>query len=207
MTKIDKVKNSSEDDLDSLSSFLEMQVESLQCLKNRIDHSFLAAACAVSQCGGKVIFTGVGKSGHVGKLLASTYCSLGISSICLNSNEALHGDLGVLDRADLLVAISNSGQTKDVIKVINFAKLKNIKTVGVLGNRSPMSELVDVFLDASVNAEAGYLDCIPMSSLTITLVIGQSIASTATRLKGFSISDFSQLHPAGNLGRNTNGRE
>jgi arabinose-5-phosphate isomerase len=196
-----------EDILRSLNSFLQSQIRALQCLRDRIDHSFLSTANAVSECRGNVVFTGIGKSGHVGKLLASTYCSLGLSSVFLSSTEALHGDLGVLGQTDLLIAISNSGRTRETTKVVNFAQSNNIKVIGLLGGACPMADRVDISLDCSVDTQAGYLDCAPTSSLITTLSLGQSVALVAARMKGFSTSDFARLHPAGELGKKTSKRE
>jgi arabinose-5-phosphate isomerase len=185
--------------------FLDDNIKALRDLRERIDNSILEAAATISRCEGKIVFTGLGKSGHVARLLASAYCSYSLPSIYLHPTEALHGDLGVLDQRDIVVGISNSGQTQEVLEVIRFAKSMDLQTIGITGTPGTLSEVVDVFLNASVGCEAGHLRCAPTSSLAVAMSIGQSIAFAVAKAKCVSTDDFEKLHPAGALGRKTNG--
>jgi len=201
----DSIAGKNGESMRAVRLFLDENIEALRDLRERIDNSISEAAATVYRCEGKTVFTGLGKSGHVARLLASAYCSYSLPSIYLHPTEALHGDLGVLDQGDIVVGVSNSGQTEEVLEVIRFAKSMKLRTIGITGNSGTLSEVVDVFLNASVGCEAGHLRCAPTSSLAVAMSIGQSIAFAVARTKCVSTDNFGKLHPAGALGRKTNG--
>lgn len=152
-------------------------------------------------CSGKLVFMGVGKSGHIGEKLAATFASLGIPSFYLHSTEAMHGDLGMVEPRDIAVLISNSGTTKEVLQ--NVAPLKRNKVVTIAftaGSQSPLAKACDYVLAYPKLAEADALNLAPTVSSTLALVLGDAIACELSARKGFTREDFYRFHPNGALG-------
>ena len=151
---------------------------------------------------GGLIITGLGKSGLIARKLAATFSSLGTKAFFLHAAEALHGDLGVLESEDLIIAISHSGETDELLRLLSFAKINNNSIIAITGHRnSTLARLADTSISYEIEAEACHLNLAPTSSTTIQLMIGDALAVTLAKEKGFKAEDFSRLHPAGSLGK------
>jgi len=151
---------------------------------------------------GRVVITGMGKSGHIGKKIAATLASTGTPSFFMHPAEAFHGDLGMLTADDILLAISNSGESEEIVKLIPIIKKMNIILIGMTGNlNSTLSKYSDYCLDISIKEEACPLGLAPMSSTTVTLVMGDALASALMVAKNFKPENFALFHPGGSLGR------
>ncbi len=157
----------------------------------------------LKNCSGKIIVTGVGKSGIIGHKISATLASTGSPSVFINANEALHGDLGVLAAGDAVLMVSKSGTTMELIKMLPRIKSANIPTVGIFGKiDTRLAQQLDLVLDASVESEGSPFNLAPMASTTVALVIGDCLAAALMQLKGLNQNDFASNHPAGQLGRN-----
>jgi len=190
------------DILQTAKSVIDTEIEQLEGLKNCLDENFVRAVEILKNCKGKVVVTGIGKSGIVAKKIAATLASTGTPSFFLHPAEALHGDLGMVSKEDVVVAISNSGQSSEVLAMLPYFKRLGIPVISITNN--PNSELAkrsDVVLKLCVEKEACPLNLAPTSSTTNTLVLGDALAVVLMKLKGFSERDFGLRHPAGSLGR------
>jgi arabinose-5-phosphate isomerase len=155
------------------------------------------------RCKGKIIISGIGKSGIVGRKMASTFSSIGLPAVFLHASEALHGDVGVCKPDDVAILISNSGSTAELLKLIPVLKSFAIPVVSILGKTdSSISKLSDVVLNASCNSEADTLNLVPTVSSTLAMAIGDALAVVVMHEKNFSKADFSKLHPGGQIGKN-----
>jgi len=182
-------------------SLLEKEIESLTLLKDSLDHSIDDACRLITDCDGKIIFTGLGKSGHVAKKCAATFSSLGIPSFYIHSAEALHGDLGMVSNDDILFALSYSGETTEVVRMMSAVSQRNITVIAMTGNKiSTMSHHCAIHLDIHVSEEADHLKCAPTSSTTNMMALGDAIASAVSHNNQFTKRDFLQFHPGGSLG-------
>lgn len=151
---------------------------------------------------GRLIFTGVGKSGHIGEKLAATFASTGTPSFFVHSTEAMHGDLGMITKEDLVIAISNSGETKEIVNIIAPIHRIGAEIIALTGNKnSTLAQKSDFLLLVQVNGEADQFNLAPTNSSTSTLVIGDAIAVTVSKAKNFSEKDFGKFHPGGALGK------
>lgn len=156
----------------------------------------------LANCQGKVVLTGVGKSGIVAQKIAATLNSIGIVSVHLHPCDALHGDLGIVSAADVVVLLSNSGETAELIEMIPHLKYRRVPIVAILGNlQSTLAAQADVVLDATVDREACPLNLAPTTSTTVALAIGDALAMTAMQMRGITPEDFAFNHPAGRLGK------
>ncbi|MGM0169616.1 arabinose-5-phosphate isomerase [Enterococcus sp. AZ135] len=155
----------------------------------------------IMECRGKIIFLGVGKSGIIGKKLAATFSSTGTSSFFVHATEALHGDLGMIQSEDIVIMISNSGETGEVIATIPSIRQRGAFIISMTSNpNSSIAASSDIHLNLSVEREADPLDLAPTNSSTATLVIGDALALTLSKEKNFGKSDFAVCHPGGSLG-------
>jgi len=180
---------------------LEIEAESIRNLIERLDESFDRAVDLVSSCRGRVVVTGMGKSGIIGRKIAATLNSTGTPSLYLNPAEALHGDLGMVVSGDVVVLLSNSGKTRELIALIEPIKRLSVPLIALLGNRdSTLGEAADVVLDVSVAEEACPMGLAPTASTTASLALGDALAMAVLEKKGFSPDDFRTLHPNGQLG-------
>lgn len=178
------------------------EIAALELAKSRMGADFEKAAKLVKACRGKVVVTGLGKSGHIGKKIAATMSSLGTPSFFLHSGEALHGDSGMMGAGDLVIAISNSGTTKEVVAAAEVGKRMGLKIVSMTGKPdSPLGKIADAILDISAQGEADHMGLAPTSSSTVTLAIGDALAVAVSRAKGFTASDFAFFHAGGALGK------
>jgi len=180
----------------------DVEIQELTRLKENLDESFVKAVEILLSCGGKVITTGVGKSGHIAQKIASTLSSTGTPAHFLHPSEALHGDLGVIDYRDVLLAISNSGESPEVISLIPYVKLLKVPIIAITNRKdSTLAKYADVHIFLNVKKEACPLELAPTSSSTASLVVGDALAMVLLQLRGFTKKDFALRHPAGSLGR------
>ena len=188
--------------VDIAKQVINDEVEALIGLKDYIDESFVEIVNIICDCKGRLIFTGIGKSGHISKKISATLSSTGTSSFFIHSTEAFHGDLGMIQEEDIVVAISYSGETEDLLKTIPVIKKLGCSVIGVSGNdESTLSKISDYHQLMSVEKEACPLDLAPTSSATATLVWGDALAISLMNKKDFKPEDFAKSHPGGTLGR------
>lgn len=176
--------------------------QAIQSLIPRLDDHFLQAVEAIRDCKGKVVVTGVGKSGHIGSKIAATLASTGTPAFFLNPLDAYHGDLGMLSSEDLVLAISYSGSTEELLRFLPLIQAKQIKIIGISGNpESLLAHYSDIHLNTAVEREADPLNLVPTASTTATLALGDALACALVEAKHFQPTDFAMLHPGGDLGR------
>ena len=181
---------------------LRIEADAVNALAQRLDDNFTRATTLILQCQGRVIVSGVGKSGHVARKIAATMASTGTPAYFLHAAEAAHGDLGVLTRGDVMIAISNSGESEEVLSVVPQVKRQGGKLIAITGNSdSPLAREADVHLDAGVTEEACPLNLAPTASTTAALALGDALAVALLDARGFGPDDFARSHPAGSLGR------
>ncbi|MBB3059368.1 KpsF/GutQ family sugar-phosphate isomerase [Microbulbifer rhizosphaerae] len=179
-----------------------METEAVAELEKRIDDDFKRACELILQCRGRAIVTGMGKSGHIGRKIAATLASTGTPSFFVHPGEASHGDLGMITRDDLVIAISNSGSSAEVLTLLPLLKRLGIPMISMSGKSdSPLAQAADANLDISVETEACPLGLAPTSSTTVTLVMGDALAVALLEARGFTAEDFAFSHPGGALGR------
>jgi len=178
------------------------EADALYKAAERLDQNFLDAISLILGTKGKLIITGVGKSGLVGAKMAATFASTGTSSFFLHPTEALHGDLGMIGKGDTLLAISSSGESEELTKILPHIKRFDIPLIGLTGNESSsLGSYADVFLDISVEKEACPLGIAPTTSTTLTMALGDALAVALMRQRGFKEEDFASFHPGGSLGK------
>ena len=188
--------------IDIARQVIDDEVEALIGLKDYIDENFEKIIEVICECKGRLIFTGIGKSGHISKKISATLSSTGTSSFFMHSTEAFHGDLGMIQSDDIVVAISYSGETEDLLKTIPIIKKLGCSVVGVSGNKkSTLAKVSDYHQLIKVEKEACPLDLAPTSSATATLVWGDALAISLMNKKDFKPEDFAKSHPGGTLGK------
>ena len=181
---------------------LNLEAKAIQNLIPKLDDNFTKACDLLLKCQGRVVISGIGKSGHIGKKITATLASTGTPSFFLHPSEALHGDLGMLVNTDVLIAISNSGTNTELNQIASIAKKNNIAIVALsANNESRLAELADCFLDIGVKEEACPLGLAPTTSTTATLALGDALAICVLKARGFSREDFAKSHPGGKLGK------
>ena len=180
----------------------EIEAQSIADLSKQLTEDFALAVQAVLACKGKTIVTGMGKSGIIGKKIAATLASTGTPSFFLHPGEAYHGDLGMLSRGDVVIAISNSGETDEVLKIIPFFQAYELLVVAITGNpNSTLAKNAHFHLNVHVAHEACPLELAPTSSTTATLAMGDALAVALMNARNFQSEDFARFHPGGSLGR------
>jgi arabinose-5-phosphate isomerase len=181
---------------------LSIEAESLQALKEKINEDFLKAVEIIHNSKGRVVVTGMGKSGLVGRKIAATLASTGTPSFFMHPAEASHGDLGMVTEDDVVIAISNSGETDEVVRLIPYLKYFNVKLIALTGNPlSTLAKQADAVVDVSVKEEACPFGFIPTASTTATLAMGDALAVALIMRNGFKKEDFAFFHPGGSLGK------
>jgi len=181
---------------------LSVEAAAITALAERLDSAFTRAVELIAACAGKVVVTGMGKSGHICRKIAATLASTGTPALFLHAAEALHGDLGMLERKDLVLAVSNSGETAEIIGLVPILKRLALPLVAFTGRPASMlGRAADVVIDVSVAEEACPLGLAPTASTTATLAMGDALAVALLEHRGFRPEDFAALHPAGALGR------
>ncbi len=181
---------------------LTIESDALRAIAARLDASFDAAVRLIAGRGGKVVVTGMGKSGHVARKIAATLASTGTPAFFLHAAEALHGDLGMLERHDLVLAVSNSGETPELLDLLPHVKRIGLPLIALTGRpTSTLARTADAVLDVSVAEEACPMGLAPTASTTATIAMGDALAVALLEHRGFRPEDFAALHPAGTLGR------
>ena len=170
--------------------------------KNLDETSVTGALSLLGECAGKVVLLGVGKSGVIAQKIAQTMTSTGTVAVFVHPSDALHGSLGVIASGDVVIALSNSGETEEILNLLPALKQRNISLIAIVGKAdSALAKKADVVLDASVDQEACPLNLAPTTSTTVALAIGDALAMTLMQAKGWTAEDFASNHPAGNLGK------
>ena len=181
---------------------LKVESEAILQLIDKLNSNFEVSINEILKCEGRLIILGMGKSGIIAKKIASTMSSTGTPSHFVHPAEAFHGDLGMITRKDIAMIISNSGETSEIIQILNSLKRKEITIIGLIGkNKSTLAENSDIFLDTSIDKEACTLDLAPTASTTATMAMGDAMAISLLEVRGFKKSDFAELHPGGSLGK------
>ncbi len=181
---------------------LETEAAAIRAIVPRIDESFDHAVALLLDCKGRVILTGMGKSGIICHKIAATLTSTGTPSYFLHAADAIHGDLGVVQGDDVVIAVSNSGETAELLRLLEQIRRLGAKLIAITGNpRSTLAQAADVSLDCSVDEEACPLNLAPTASTTAALAMGDALAMTLLDAKGFKPRDYANLHPGGQLGK------
>lgn len=181
---------------------LAIESAAVAALAGHIDDRFVAACRLIYACTGRVVVTGMGKSGHIGDKIAATLASTGTPAFFLHAAEASHGDIGMITPADVLLALSNSGETAELVALLPVIKRMNVGLIAVTGKpQSTLGRAADVVLDVSVPKEACPLNLAPTASTTATLAMGDALAVALLDARGFTEEDFARSHPGGSLGR------
>ena len=188
--------------LRAASEVLHTEARAIDALAERIDQTFVTACQLMLQCQGHLIVTGMGKSGHIGHKIAATLASTGTPAFFVHPAEASHGDLGMIRREDLLLALSNSGETEEVLRLLPVLKRLGIGLIAMTGNPdSTLARHADLHLDTSVDQEACPLGLAPTASTSAQLALGDALAVALLDARGFTAEDFARSHPGGKLGR------
>jgi arabinose-5-phosphate isomerase len=181
---------------------IQLEAEALQTLAKRVDGQFAEACRLILACTGRVIVTGMGKSGHIGGKIAATLASTGTPSFFVHPGEASHGDVGMITTPDIVLAISNSGETEEILTILPIIKRMGVKLIALTGGlQSSLARQADAVLNSSVEKEACPHNLAPTASTTAALAIGDALAVALLKSRGFTREDFARAHPAGSLGR------
>ncbi|MDY0006612.1 MAG: KpsF/GutQ family sugar-phosphate isomerase [Spongiibacteraceae bacterium] len=188
--------------LDSARRTIRIENDAVESLLGRLDHRFEQACELLLACRGRVVVTGMGKSGHIGHKIAATLASTGTPAMFVHPAEASHGDMGMITRSDTVLALSNSGNTHELLTLLPLLKRLKIPLISMTGNpESTLARAAEVNLDAGVSQEACPLGLAPTSSTTVALVLGDALAIALLEARGFTAEDFAFSHPGGALGR------
>jgi arabinose-5-phosphate isomerase len=181
---------------------LDIEADAVRHLGTRLDHHFVRALQLMLDCRGRVVVTGMGKSGHIGGKIAATLASTGTPAFFVHPGEASHGDLGMITPDDVVLALSNSGESNEIVSIVQLIKRRGAKLVAMTGNpQSTLAREANAHLDASVDKEACPLNLAPTASTTAALALGDALAVVLLDARGFSADDFARTHPGGSLGR------
>ena len=181
---------------------LEIEAAAVAALARRLGKEFRAAVALILESRGRVVVSGIGKSGHIGSKLAATFASTGTPAYFVHAAEAIHGDLGMITRDDVLIAISNSGENDELLTIVPLVKRLGGKLIAITGNESSsLAQEADIHLDARVDQEACPLNLAPTASTTAALALGDALAVALLDARGFGAEDFARSHPGGALGR------
>lgn len=181
---------------------LDIEAKAIERSINRVDKKFEDIVEILFQTKGRVVVTGMGKSGIIGKKISATLTSTGTPSIFLHPSEAVHGDIGIINSDDTVLALSYSGETSEVIRLVDYIRRIGAKLVSLVGvSDSTLAHLSDIFLDCGVEKEACPIGLVPTASTTVTLAVGDAISIALMEKKGFSEEDFRYYHPGGSIGK------
>ncbi|MDY6992534.1 MAG: KpsF/GutQ family sugar-phosphate isomerase [Pseudomonadota bacterium] len=181
---------------------IHTELQAVTALTNRIDDAFVQACQLMLQCHGRIVVIGMGKSGHIGSKIAATLASTGSPAFFVHPGEASHGDLGMITAKDVVLALSNSGETTEILTILPLIKRLGVPLISLTGQqRSTLAQAATVNIDVSVEKEACPLGLAPTSSTTAALVMGDALAIALLETRGFSADDFARAHPGGSLGR------
>lgn len=195
--------DATDQEINEARGVLATEAAAIRVAAERLGGTFVRAVDALDEPDRKIVVTGLGKSGHVGRKMAATFCSTGSPSVFMHASEAAHGDLGVYQPGDPTVFLSNSGATSELMALAPMLRSRGSTIVGLLGNvDGPLGKEVDVALDASVLTEADPLGIVPTASFVVTAAMGDALASALMRRRKFTEEDYAGSHPGGQLGRN-----
>jgi arabinose-5-phosphate isomerase len=181
---------------------LRIEAEAVMALGERLDGKFIAAMQLILACRGRVVVSGMGKSGHIGNKIAATFASTGTPAFFVHPGEASHGDLGMITHEDVCIVLSNSGESAELVSIMPLIKRRGARLIAMTGNpNSTLARESDVHLDASVAQEACPLNLAPTASTTAVLALGDALAIALLEARGFGSEDFARTHPGGSLGR------
>ena len=181
---------------------LDIEADALRTMSGRLDRGFSDAVALILACQGRVVVSGMGKSGHVGSKIAATLASTGTPAFFMHPGEASHGDLGMIAADDVVLALSNSGESNEIVSIVPLLKRRGAKLVAMTGNpASTLAREADAHLDTGVEKEACPLNLAPTASTTAALAMGDALAVALLDARGFSADDFARTHPGGSLGR------
>lgn len=179
----------------------DIEARALSSVKDKIGSSFLEAVSLISSCQGKLVLTGMGKSGHIARKIASTFCSTGTTAVFVHPAESSHGDLGIISKDDVVLALSYGGASSEFTHILLYLSRKNIPLIAITGHlNSPLAQSANILLDVGVPQEACPLGLAPTASSTASLAMGDALAMTVLKIKGFSLEDFAEYHPGGSIG-------
>ena len=188
--------------IEKAKQVLKIESEAIQALINRIDDTFVKTVDLLDKCKGRVVITGIGKSGIIGKKISATLASIGVPSIFLHAADGTHGDLGMITSNDMVIAISNSGESEEILNLLPAIKRFNVTLVSMTGNvNSTLAKKSNIVLNISVKEEACPLGLVPTASTTATMALGDALAMALLDKRGFKEKDFAVLHPGGSLGK------
>jgi len=188
--------------LDLARRVLAIEADAVLKIADRLGDSFVQAVALILACQGRVIVSGIGKSGHIGRKIAATMASTGTPAYFVHAAEAVHGDLGMITRDDVLIALSNSGENDELLTIVPLVKRQGGKLIAITGNAlSTLAREADIHLDARVEEEACPLNLAPTASTTAALALGDALAVALLDARGFGAEDFARSHPGGSLGR------
>lgn len=180
----------------------DLEIDALSKMRDALDAIFVEILDNIVSCRGKVVLTGMGKPGHIAKKIAASFASLGTPAFCLHPADAMHGDLGMISENDLVIMISYSGESDEIIRIIPNIKIIGAKVVAITGNStSTLAQMADIVQLLPEFQEACHLGLAPTSSTTAVLCYGDALAVTASKIYGFQKEDFGKFHPAGALGK------
>ena len=190
------------DYIDVANRVLDIESAAIKNLKGTLNKSFVEACEACGNCKGKIIVMGLGKSGHIADKIAATFASTGTPAFFIHPSEAIHGDLGMIDKEDVVLILSNSGETEEIVSLIPIIKKMGITIIALTGNKkSKLSNEATVHLNVEVKEEACPMNLAPTASTTAALAMGDAIAVALLEKKGFTKEDFAKSHPGGSLGK------
>ena len=195
-------KTSSKNTLERARQVLEIEAQEISSLANRLDDHFVNAVQLILHCDGRVVVSGMGKSGHIGRKLASTFASTGTPSFFMHPAEASHGDLGMITSNDIVIFLSNSGKSDELISILPVIKRIGAKIISITGNsNSELARESEIHLSAQVSQEACPLGLSPTASSTASLALGDALAICVLDQRAFTAEDFARSHPGGSLGK------
>ncbi len=188
--------------VDNAKEVFDIEITGLNEVKNKLDSSFDEAVNTIMKASGRVVITGMGKSGLIGSKIAATMASTGTPTFFMHPGEAYHGDLGMIDSNDVIIAISNSGETEELIRLLSFFKDNKNTVIAMTGKQSStLAKYGDIFLDIGISKEACPLKLAPTTSTTVTLALGDALAIALMKARDFKEENFARFHPGGSLGR------
>ncbi len=194
--------NASEQILELARRVLAIEAGAVNKIADRLGDEFVRAVALILACQGRVIVSGIGKSGHIGRKIAATMASTGTPAYFVHAAEAVHGDLGMITHDDVLIVISNSGENDELLTIVPLVRRRGGKLIAITGNaQSSLAREVDIHLDARVDEEACPLNLAPTASTTAALALGDALAVALLDARGFGADDFARSHPGGTLGR------
>lgn len=181
---------------------IRLEAEALMRISEQVDEAYAEAIEAILNCRGRVIITGLGKTGHVGRKIAASFASLGTKAFFVHSCESLHGDMGMIDKDDIVIMISNSGSSPEILNMLPPLKIIGAKTISITKSKeTPLAKSTDIAIKVDAGQEIDHMGLAPTASSTAALAVGDALATVVSELKGFTRNDFALSHPGGALGQ------